>query len=266
VTALVQDVREMLQEQVQYRDLLLQMIKRDLVLRYKQTFMGVAWAMFMPLVNTAVFGVVFTRVARIDVGMPYPVFAYCGLIVWNLFATSLKFSIGSLTSNMGLVTKVYFPREILPMSAVLVGLVDFAVAHVVLIGLMLAYGMPFHGTIVYLPAVLFVHVTFTVGLSLLVAMGNLFYRDVKYIFDVVLGVLLFATSVLYPISLVGGRAGEVLRLNPLSWIVDGYRGALVSGQNPLTPGFAITALAAFVTFAVAWIVFHRAEYRFAENV
>jgi len=228
--------------------------------------MGVAWAMFMPLVNTAVFSVVFTRVARIDVGMPYPVFAYCGLVVWSLFAASLKFSIGSLTSNMGLVTKVYFPREILPMSAVLVGLVDFAVAHVVLVGLMLFYGMPFHGSIVFVPAVLLVHVTFTAGLCLLVAMGNLFYRDVKYIFDVVLGVLLFATSVLYPLTLVGGRTGEIMRLNPLSSIVDGYRGALLSGRNPLTPAFGITALVAFVTFAVAWVVFHRAEYRFAENV
>ncbi len=256
----------MVREQVQYRDLLFQMIKRDLALRYKQTFMGAAWAMFMPLVNTAVFSVVFTRVARIDVGMPYPVFAYCGLVVWTLFASSLKFSIGSLTSNVGLVTKVYFPREILPLTVVLVSLVDFAVAHVVLIGLMVYYGMPLQATIVFLPAVLLVHVTFTASMALLVAMGNLFYRDVKYIFDVVLGVLLFATSVLYPISLIGGRTGAVLRLNPLSSIVDAYRNALVSGQNPLTPTFGMTALVALVSFVVAWIVFHRSEYRFAENV
>ena len=123
-------------EQVQYRELLYQMTKRDLLLRYKQTAMGFAWAVFMPLVNTAVFSVIFTRVAPIEVGMPYVLFAFCGLVTWNFFASSLKFAVTSLTSNTSLVTKVYFPREIFPVSAVLVGMVDFAVASLVLVGLM----------------------------------------------------------------------------------------------------------------------------------
>jgi ABC-type polysaccharide/polyol phosphate export permease len=266
VTALWQDVREMLHEQIQYRDLLVQMTKRDLMLRYKQTFMGAAWAIFMPLVNTAVFSIIFTRVAPINVGMPYPLFAYSGLVAWNLFASSLKFSIVSLTSNMALVTKVYFPREIFPVSAVLVCLVDFAVANVVLIALMAYYGIAPSWSIIYLPIVLLVHVTFTMGLALLIAMANLFYRDTKYLFEVVLTVWMFATSVLYPIERIGGRTAEIMRLNPMTAVIDGYRDVLITGQNPLTPAFAGATVVAAVTFLAAWVIFHRAEYTFAENV
>src|SRR3954471_16460538 len=113
----VQEMREMFVEQAEYRELLVQMTRRDLLLRYKQTIMGFGWAVFMPLVNTAVFSVIFTRVAPIDVGVPYPLFAFSGLLAWNFFASSLRFAVNSLTSNTNLVTKVYFPREIFPFSA-----------------------------------------------------------------------------------------------------------------------------------------------------
>ena len=136
MTTLVLDLREMVLEQGRYSDLLLQMTKRDLLLRYKQTAMGFAWASVMPLVNTALFSVIFTRVARVDVPIPYPLYAFSGLLAWNFFASSLKFSSVSLTSNLALVTKVYFPREIFPLSSVLVCLVDSAVASLVLIALM----------------------------------------------------------------------------------------------------------------------------------
>jgi len=266
VIALWRDVREIVHEQVQYRDLLFQMAKRDLVLRYKQTFMGAAWAIFMPLMNTIVFSIIFTRVARINVGMPYPVFAYSGLVAWNLFASSLRFSIGSLVSNIALVTKVYFPREIFPISTVMVSLVDFAVANVVLLALMAYYHVPPSSTIIYLPVVLIVHVMFTIGIGLLVAMANLFYRDVKYLFEIVLSVWMFATSVIYPVGLIGGRTGQVLRLNPMTPVIEGYRAALVTGDNPLTPAFAAAAVVSMLTLVVAWVWFHRAEYSFAENV
>ena len=123
----------MVTEQMRYRELLYQMTRRDLLLRYKQSIMGFGWAIFMPLVNTLVFSVVFMRIAPIDTGMPYPLFAFCGLLAWNFFASSLKFAVNSLTSNASLVTKVYFPREIFPFSAVLVCFVDFVVASIVLV-------------------------------------------------------------------------------------------------------------------------------------
>src|SRR5262245_33318637 len=129
---LAADWREIIREQIDYRELLARMTARDLLIRYKQTVMGFGWAVFMPLVNTTVFSVIFTRVASLQTPVPYPVFAFCGLWVWNFFSSALRFSVTSLTSNANLVSKVYFPREIFPFSAVIVCLVDFAVGSVVL--------------------------------------------------------------------------------------------------------------------------------------
>src|SRR5713101_8048725 len=152
------DVREMLTELIQYRELLVQMTRRDLLLRYKQTVMGFGWAIFMPLLNTAIFSVIFTRVAPIHTPVPYPLFAYCGLLAWNFFAASLRFSVTSLTSNTNLVTKVYFPREIFPFSAVIVCAIDSAVAAVVLVVLMMYYRIHVSAAVAFLPIVVLVHV------------------------------------------------------------------------------------------------------------
>jgi len=264
--ALLADAREMVQEQVEYRELLIQMTKRDLLLRYKQTVMGFAWAAFTPLVNTAVFWVVFTRVAPLDVGMPYILYAYCGLLAWNLFAASLRSAVTSLTSNSTLVSKVYFPREIFPLSAVLVCVVDFAVASVFLAGLMIYYKVGVTSAILFLPAVVVVHVLFTIGVAFLLAMANLFYRDVKYIFEVAVTVWMFATSVVYPMQIVGGRLGQLLQLNPMTPIIDAYRAVLLRGELPPMGPFLGAAGVAVLTLSVGWMVFHRAEFSFAENV
>lgn len=262
---LLADVKEMLHEQVEYRELLYQMTYRDLLLRYKQTVMGFGWALFMPLVNTVVFSVIFMRVAPIDVGMPYPLFAFAGLLTWNFTAASLKFAVISLTSNPNLVTKVYFPREIFPVAAVLVSLVDFAVASVVLGVLVWWYGVDLKWTVVLLPLVLLVHLAFTVAVAMVLAMANLFYRDVKYLFEVALTVWMFLTAVLYPVRLVGGSMGILMQLNPVTPIIEAYRDALIRGVVP-GPVFAYAAVVSFALLFVAWLTFHRAEFQFAENV
>jgi len=263
---LSQDIREMLTEQMAFRELLFQMTRRDLLLRYKQTVMGFGWAVFMPLLNTIIFSVVFIRVAPLDTGMPYPVYAYCGLVTWNFFASSLRFAVNSLTANINLVTKVYFPREIFPFSTVVVCLVDFAVASTVLVLFMAYYGIGVTAAILFLPVILIVHIAFTAGVALLLAMGNLFYRDVKYLFEVVLTLWMFATSVLYPVSLAGGTLGQVLQLNPMTPVIEAYRSVLLRGEMPPAAPFAYAGVMAFVTLAFAWVVFHRAEFQFAENV
>lgn len=262
---LISDVKEMVREQFEYRELLYQMTYRDLLLRYKQTVMGFGWALFMPLVNTVVFSVIFTRVAPIDVGMPYPLFAFCGLLTWNFTASSLKFAVNSLTSNTNLVTKVYFPREIFPVSAVLVSLVDFAVASLALVALLVWYQVGVHWTLVLVPVVLLVHLTFTLGVALILAMANLFYRDVKYLFEIFLTVWMFVTAVLYPVSLVGGRMGQAMQLNPVTPIIEAYRDVLIRGVAP-GAWFGYAAAVALVGLVVAWLTFHRAEFQFAENV
>jgi homopolymeric O-antigen transport system permease protein len=256
---------ELVAEQWEYRELLVRMTARDLLLRYKQTVMGFGWAIFMPLVNTAIFSVIFTRVAVIDVGKPYPVYAFCGLLAWNFFASSLRFSTASLTSNPSLVTKVYFPREIFPFSAVLVSMVDFGVASFVLVGLMAYYRIAVNWSLALLPLVIVALVIFTAALSLLVAMGNLFYRDVKYLFEIVIAVWMFATSVVYPIGRVGGRLGLLLTLNPMTHLIDAFRAVLLDGRAP-TFAFVITFGVSLALFGFAWVLFHRAEFEFAENL
>ena len=263
---IVADLREMVGEQFQYRELLYQMTKRDLLLRYKQTVMGFGWAIFMPLVNTAVFSIIFTRVAPIDTGVPYPIFAYCGLFTWNFFASSLRFAVNSLTSNPNLVTKVYLPREVFPFSAIVVSLVDFAVGGLVLVAMMAYYHIGISESLLLLPIVLTVHIAFTAGVALLLAMGNLFYRDVKYLFEIVVTMWMFLSSVLYPVELIGGRMGRLMLLNPMVPIIDGYRRVILLGETPFTPAFGGAAVGAFLTLGAAWVIFHRAEFEFAENI
>jgi homopolymeric O-antigen transport system permease protein len=259
------DVREMVSEQGQYRELLLQMTLRDLKLRYKQTVMGFGWAIFMPLVNTAVFSVIFTRVAPLDTPVPYPVFAFCGLWAWNFFASALRFAVTSLTSNTNLVTKVYFPREIFPFSSVIVCLVDLLVGSTVLAALMMYYQVAVGAALLWLPVVLIVQVIFTLAAALALSMANLFFRDVKYLFEIVITVWMFATSVIYPIDRIGGALGAALQLNPMTPIIDSYRAVLLLREAP-PASLGIAAAIATVSLAVGWLVFHRAEFRFAESI
>jgi len=263
---LADDVGEMLREQYDYRELLYQMTRRDLTLRYKQTVMGFGWAIFMPLLNTAIFSVIFTRVAPIHTSVPYPLFAYCGLLVWNSFASALRFSVSSLTGNMNLVAKVSFPREIFPFSSIIVCLIDSAVGAVVLIGLLIYYHVHVGPALLFLPVIIVVQTAFTAAMALLLAMGNLFYRDVKYLFEIVISVWMFLTSVLYPIELVGGRLRLVMLLNPMTPIIDAYRSTILLHRLPDGLPFGAAALASLVLLGVCWLTFHRAEYRFAENV
>jgi len=254
----------MVSELWEYRELLYQMTLRDLLIRYKQTVMGFGWAVFMPLVNTVLFSVIFTRVAPLNTGTPYPVFAYTGLLFWNFFASSLRFAVTSLSGNATLVTKIYFPREIFPFSAVLVCFIDLAVGSTILIAMMIYYKIAPGPTVLFVPVLLLIQVLLTAGVALLVAMANLFLRDVKYLFEVALTVWMFATSVVYPVDLVGGKLGSLMKLNPMTPIIDGYRATILRGQLPALAPLAVAAVLALVAVAAGWLVFHRAEYRFAE--
>ena len=256
---------EVVAEQWEFRELLVRMTARDLLLRYKQTVMGFGWAIFMPLVNTAIFSVIFTRVATIDVGTPYPVYAFCGLVAWNFFSSSLRFSVTSLTSNPSLVTKVYFPREIFPFSAVLVSIVDFAVSALVLVALMLYYRVEVGWPLLMLPVVVLGIILFTAATALTISMANLFYRDVKYLFEIVIAVWMFATSVVYPIGRVGGKLGAALALNPMTHLIDAFRAVLLDQRMP-GMAFGLTFAASVLLLAGSWVMFHQAEFDFAENL
>ena len=264
--SLGQDIREILAELRDYRELLWLMTRRDIVIRYRKAALGFAWAIFTPVMNMIVFTIVFNRVARIETDIPYPIFAYAGLLPWNLFSSSLKSAIGSLVTNKGLVTKVYCPREIFPLSGILVALVDFFVGASVLAVLMVYYQIAPTTTALFLPVILIVQLMFTAGLGLLLAVANLYFRDVKYIFDVVLALWMFATPVVYPVRGIGGLAGALIQANPMTPIIDGYRAVLLRGEMPDMVPFTAAAFVSFVLCVGSWIVFHRTEYTFAENI
>jgi ABC-type polysaccharide/polyol phosphate export permease len=259
------DLREMITELRDYWDLLILMTQRTYLLQYRRAVMGVGWAIFMPVINTIVFSLIFTRVTRVETSVPYPLFAYCGLLPWNLFAVSLKNSVNTLVSNKSLLTKVYFPREVFPFSTIFVSVVDFWVGLSIVAGMMLYYGIPPSATVLFLPVLLLVQLMFTAGLAMLLAPANLYYRDVKYIVDVLVAVGMFATPVVYPTRHLGGTLGVLLQINPLAPIIDGYRAVLLRGELPHATAFTAAAVFSLCLFAVGWLVFHRAEYAFAEN-
>jgi ABC-type polysaccharide/polyol phosphate export permease len=261
------DFREMLVELAEFRELLYQMAVRDLRLRYKQTAMGVAWALLVPLLNTAVFSVIFMRVAPITTRVPYPLFAYCGLLTWNFTASALRFAVTSLTSNTTLVTKVYFPREMFPFSAVAVSIVDLGVAATVLAAMLIYYRVAPGAALAFLPAVVLVQAAFTAALALLLSMANLFYRDVKYLFDVILTVWMFASATVYPADALGnGTLGLIIRANPMTAIIEAYRNVILYGTAPDPATFIPVALLTAVLLPGAWLLFHRFEFQFAEFV
>jgi len=261
-----EDFHEIVTEQIEFRELLVQMTARDLLLRYKQTAMGFAWALFTPILNTMVFSLVFMHVAPVSTPVPYPVFAYCGLLAWNFSASSLRFAITSLTGNTNLVTKVYFPREIFPLAAVAVSFVDFAVGATVLVALMAYYQVPVSATLLFLPAVLAVHAAFTTAIALVLAMANLFYRDVKYLFEVVLTFWMFASAIVYPVDAVSGTLGVLVRANPMTAIVESYRRVVLYGMPPEPMSFLSVAAFSLIALPAAWLLFHRSEFRFAESI
>jgi ABC-type polysaccharide/polyol phosphate export permease len=267
IRAIARDAREAVNEEAEFRELLYQMTVRDLRLRYKQTAMGFGWALLAPLLNTVMFSVIFMRVAPIQTRVPYPLFAYCGLLAWNFTASALRFAVSSLTANTTLVTKVYFPREMFPFSAVAVSLVDYAVGATLLVA-MLAYYHVVPGTgLLLLPAILAVHVAFTAALALLLAMANLFYRDVKYLFDVFLMVWMFASATVYPSEAMGrGVLGWIVRTNPMTVIIEAYRDVFLYGSWPAPAPFVGVAAATFIFLPAVWLTFHRMEFQFAERI
>jgi ABC-type polysaccharide/polyol phosphate export permease len=253
-------------ELVASRELLYELTTRDLKIRYKQTILGTAWALFTPLVMMFIFTQIFARVAKVDTSpIPYSIFVYCGLLPWQFFSTSLKSSVDSLTRNRLLVTKIYMPREVFPISQVLSAFADFLVASVVLAALMAWHGIAPASTAWFLPIIVLVQTALTIGLALLLSMGNLFYRDVKYLFEVGLLLWMFATSVIYPIDIVGPWAW-MLHLNPMTPIIDAYRSVLLTGQLPDVLGFTYASVVAVLLFVVGMAWFHESEYQFAENI
>jgi len=274
-------VREMLSELASSRELLWQMTVRDLKLRYKQSLMGFGWAILMPLlvvgagcivraalVHTAGGSLTMSDVAKMIVKA----------IPWSFFVGSVGFAVVSLTSNLNLVTKIYFPREVFPFSAVLTQAVDSAVGVAALVIVLAFAGIAPTLALLWVVPLLLLLVLFTAGVSLLVACGNLFFRDVKYLVQVLLNFGVFFTPVFYEPAMLGKTLGTLMAFNPLTGILEGLRLAVVEGQglsqrilldnavvwSPLW--LAYSAFVSIALFAVAWYLFHKLEFIYAEYI
>jgi ABC-type polysaccharide/polyol phosphate export permease len=261
---------------VRSRELLWTLTLKEIKVRYKQSLLGVGWAIFVPVAMMLIFTFIFNRVAKIDLPVseatgrviPYPVFAYCGLLPWTFFAQSLSGSVTILVTNRNLVTKIYFPREVFPVSRVFAGFADFLIASLVLVALLIGFGVPVGWMVVFVPVFLVAQILFTIGCALVLSMANLFYRDVQYVFQVGIQLWMFATAVIYPFEeeKMGSTLLAILRLNPMTPILEGYRDALIYGRVPdfvsALPAFGIVL---FALFGGIW-AFDRAQYLFAERV
>jgi len=250
----------------QYGDLFYFLIWRDIKVRYKQTILGVLWAIIPPIMQMVVFSIFFGKLVGIPSdGIPYPVFVYSGLLPWLLFATAVNQSSNSVVGSANLITKVYFPRLIIPMASVGSPIVDFFVASTVLLGLMLYYGITPGPGLFVVPLLIMGSVIAALGVGFLISALNVAYRDFRYVVPFMIQLWFFLTPVIYPVSIVPERWRWVLYLNPMTGLIDGFRAALLNRPIEWTT-LGVSALIGWVLLIGGAIYFRVTERSFADVI
>lgn len=262
-----------------YRELTWMLAWRDIRVRYKHTLLGAAWAVAPPLMTMFIFTFIFGTVVGIEKSrltgsdsIPYALFALAGLVPWMFFANGLSSAVSSLTANRQLVTKIYFPREVFPLASVMSAVVDFAVSMLALLGLGIylhfngAWAFQIHPAIAWLPLVIAVQLVLMIGLSFLLSMANLYYRDVGLIFRSFIQLWLFGTCVVYNLEPTAGWKRMLIQLNPMTPIIRAYRDCLITGQAPIDASFVGAAVTSIGILMVGWSWFRHCEFDFAEHI
>ncbi len=250
-----------------YKELLYFFTWRDLKVRYKQTFVGVAWAIFQPFVTMFVFTIFFSKLGNMPSdSVPYPIFVYTGLLFWQFFSGALSDTSGCLISNQAIITKVYFPRLVLPISSVLTKLVDFAISGVVLVLLMFYYGfIPKPASLIVIPIVILISFMASIGLGLILAAINVKYRDVRYALPFFIQILLFLTPVIYPAS-IAGKYSWILAFNPMTGAIQSARAALLGTTAINWNLIGLSFVACFILMFAGVYIFKKVERYFADIV
>lgn len=250
-----------------YRELLYFLIWRDLKVRYKQTLVGAGWAILQPFMTMIVFTLFFGKLAKIPSnGLPYPIFYYAGLLPWTYFANAVTSSTNVMVQNQRVITKVYFPRLILPVASVVSGLVDFAISFLVLVGMMVYYHVEPSLGLLLVPIMLLLAVATALGAGLWLSALNAIYRDVRYAIPFLMQFWMFASPVAYPSSLVPARWRWLYNLNPITGVIDSFRWGLTGhGQAP-SVYLLISSAAVVILLFGGLIYFHRMEDTFADVV
>jgi len=256
-----------LRELWEYRELLYFLVWRDVKIRYKQTIFGASWAIIQPLFTMLIFSIFFGKLAKIPSdGIPYPIFSYAALVPWTFFANGLTKSSQSLVGNANLLRKIYFPRLVIPISSILSGLVDFAIAFAVLLVLMLYYGMAPTWNVVWLPALLLLSFLTALAVGLWLSALNLQFRDVRYTVPFLVQAWLFATPIAYPSSLLEEPWRTLYALNPMVGVVEGFRWALLATDTAPGPLVLVSAAVAVILIVTGAYRFRRLEKTFADLV
>ena len=250
-----------------YRELIFFMIWRDIKVRYKQTLLGAAWAVIQPVLTMLIFNFVFGTVAKVPTeGIPYPIFSYTALLPWGLFTAALNNASRSLTSNQNMITKIYFPRLILPLSSVLGGLVDFAIAFLILIVLMIYYKTTPTWAVWTLPLFLLLAVVTALGVALWLSAINVQYRDVNYVLPFLTQFWLFLTPVAYSAKVISAKWQLVYSLNPMAGVVNGFRWALLGTNTGPNLNMAVSVVISLVVLVSGVFYFRSMERTFADTI
>lgn len=251
----------------QSKDLLWSWTARNIRARYQQSLLGWLWAVVQPAAQVVMFTTIFTLFVPVDTGdVPYPVFSYMAIAAWTFLATSVTEMSASVVNNMNLVTKIYFPREVLPIAGMLARLIDFGVASVLMIILMLIYKIPFFSpSLLYFPLVFATQLLLIVGLGLASSAANVFFRDVNSLLALTLQLWFYASPIIYPVSLVPEHLRTLYFLNPMAGVLEGYRDVLLNQQAP-GDYLILSMLVSLLIFFVGYWFFKRVEFQFADIV
>lgn len=256
-----------LSELISFRELLVKWVVRDIKIRYKQSLLGIAWAILQPLALTLIFSMIFSRIVRVPTdGVPYPLFYFSAILPWVMFSSSLGFAAPSLVNNLSLVTKVYFPREIIPLSSIIASFVDFCFAGLVFAGMMLYYQAPVNSTILFLPILIILQIMLALGMGLVLSALNVSYRDIRFIVPVALQLWLYLTPVIYPVSMVPEGYLSLYMLNPMAGIIDGYRQILLFNTLPDMTTLLPAVVISLIMLVTAYAYFKWAEAEFADVI
>ena len=256
-----------LRELWEYRELLFFFAWRDIKVRYRQTVMGVLWAIIQPFLTMVIFSLFFGRLANIPSdGVPYPVFSFAALVPWTFFANALTQASNSLVLSGNMLKKIYFPRLALPIATVLAGVIDFVLAFIVLLGIMFYYGLVPTANIIWLPFFALLALVTSIGVSLWLAAMNVQFRDVRYTIPFLTQAWLFVTPIAYPSSLLPESLRIVYGLNPMSGVVEGFRWALLGTDTAPGPMLIVSSLVALILLVTGAFYFRRMENSFADVI
>lgn len=249
----------------EYRELLKSSIKKDVGGKYKNSVLGVLWSFLYPLLQIAVYAIVFPLIMRSNMEN-YTVFVCCGLIPWNFFSTAISRSSFTMIENGNILKKVYFPREILPISVVTSEAVNFVISTIIILAFVLGTGMGLTWYVIFYPVILLIQYILLIGISLFVSSITVYFRDLQHFIGIALQLLFYATPIVYATNIIPESYQWILRLNPMTFIIDGYRSIFYYQQQPDFISFGITLLVSLILCVVGYLLFSKLQKRFAEEL